>query len=179
MLAPYEVIFIGIIFGTQFILTGCIMSDYYKFNIQNEKNEKNEKNKDKNHNKTLLTLVTSCYFIINAHYAFIKNKAELSYGCDIVAITSILYHGFSLTVIERKIIDVIRYIDIIISTACIGWFMISHINLSLEYLIALLAVLYNYIIYIHYDLTSHLKYGHIWHATIHIASNIGIFALII
>lgn len=106
MLAPYEVIFIGVTLGTQFILTGCIISDYYKFNI---KNKTNEKNIHQCHNKTLLTLVTSCYFIINVHYAFIKNKADLSYGCDLVAITSILYRGFSLTVIERKIIDIMIY----------------------------------------------------------------------
>ena len=65
MLAPHEVIFIGVTLETQFILTGCIISDYYKFNI---KNKPNEKNKYKNHNKTLLTLVTSCYFIIKLTY---------------------------------------------------------------------------------------------------------------
>ena len=60
--------------------------------------------------------------------------AKIYHMCDIEAFISMLYHRFSLTVIETKIIDVIRYIDIITSTACIGWFMISHINLSLRYL---------------------------------------------
>ena len=174
MFAPYELISIGLIIGTQFILVGCIIDDY-----NNIAKNKIVEGINKCSNGSLLTLVTSFYFIINAHYAFLKNKIELSYGCDVLAISSILYHGFSLTVIKPKIIEVIRRIDSSISSICIGWFMVANAKLSLGYFTAWLTLVYIYYIYIKYDLTSHKTCGDVWHATIHIISNIGIIALII